>query len=279
MKSQAMRLVLLAAALEAGLWSQQPAGTAQETPVAKQPTVKSQAEGQALMAMFQAQDPDSRIKAAQELIQKFADTEFKATALHFIAVSYQQKNDIDNMILYAEQTLEADPNHYMAMLMLANAIAQRTREFDLDREEKLARVEKYVRTAQELIQKAPRPNPQITEEQWQAAKRDLNSQALETLALAALARKNYDDAIAKFKASIETAANQDPATFVRLGATYNKVGKYDEAIAVLDKVMNDPQAHPQIRQVAQAERARAVQAKGAGAAAAPPAPAEPKPQP
>jgi hypothetical protein len=57
------------------------------------------------------------------------------------------------------------------------------------------------------------------------------------------------------------------------------VGKYDEAIAVLDKVMNDPDAHPQIRQVAQAERARAVQAKGAGAAAAPPAPAEPKPQP
>lgn len=275
MKSHAIRTSLLAAALVTVLWGQQPAGSAQETPVAKQPTVKSQAEGQAIMAMFQAPDPDSRIKAAKELIEKFADTEFKATALHFIAVSYQQKNDVDNMILYAEQTLQADPNHYMAMLMLANAIAQRTREFDLDREEKLARVEKYVRTAQELIQKAPRPNPQITEEQWEAAKKDLNSQALETLALAALARKNYDDAIAKFKASIETAANQDPATFVRLGATYNKVGKYDEAIAVLDKVMNDPNAHPQIRQVAQAERARAMQAKGAAAPA--PAPAQPKP--
>lgn len=278
---------LLLMGQQAGQEPQQPAPAAPpqpESPVRQQPTVKSQEEGQAVMAMFQAQDPDTRIKAAEELLTKFADTEFKPTALHFIAASYQEKNDPEKTIIYAERALEAEPDHYMAMIMLANSITQRTREFDLDREEKLARAEKYATRAIEVLKTAPRPNPMITDEQWTSAKKDMHSQALEALALGALVRKNYNEAIGKFKESIEVASNQDPATLVRLGATYNKAGKHDEAIAILDKVMADPNAHPQIKQFAQAERARAIQSKGGGTtggstappAAPPPAPDPPK---
>ena len=68
---------------------------------------------------------------------------------------------------------------------------------------------------------------------------------------------------------------------VRLGQAYNAAGKPDEAIAILDKVMADTNVHPQIRQVAQAERVRAIQAKGSGAKppaapAAAPAQVDPK---
>ena len=41
----------------------------------KQPTPKSQKEVEALQAMFNAQDPDTRIKAAEDLLTKFADTQ------------------------------------------------------------------------------------------------------------------------------------------------------------------------------------------------------------
>jgi len=55
-----------------------------------------------------------------------------------------------------------------------------------------------------------------------------------------------------------------------------QAGKPDDAIAILDKVMADDKVHPQIRQVAQAERVRAIQAKGGGAKpASPSTPAAP----
>lgn len=249
--------------------------------VQRQPQVKSQKEAEAVMAIFQAPDADSRIQAAQDLLTRFADTEFKAIAMQMIAASYQQKNDFENMVVWAERTLEADPKSYHAMLMLASGLAQRTREFDLDREEKLARAEKYANQAMDILKTLPKPRPDVPDDQWEAAKKDFTAQAHEALGLAALARKKYDVAIAEFKLAIEGAANPDPATMVRLGAVYNMTGKHDEAIAVLDKVMNDPEVHPTIKQFAQAERARAYQMKQAAqkpAEAKPAGEAKPEPQ-
>jgi tetratricopeptide (TPR) repeat protein len=241
-----------------------------------QPQPKSKGELEALQALFNAQDPDARIKAADELVLKFADTDFKDTALFMAAFSYQQKNDAENAIIYAERTLEANPKHYQSMLMLAELTAQRTREHDLDREEKLTRAEKYATDAQELIKTATKPNPSITDEQWEAGRKDMNAQALQARGLVAMVRKKYDVAATHFKEAVDTASQPDPATMVRLGAAYNQSGKPDEAIAVLDKVMAMTEVHPSIKQFAQAEKARAAQIKGGNAKPASGAPAPPQ---
>ncbi len=259
------RVVVSLACAAAFLFAQEP----------KQPRPKSQKEAEAIMAIFNAQDADSRIKAADELLTKFADTEFKSVALLMAAMSYQQKGDNDKMMIYAERTIEADPANYQAMIMIAESLAQRTRENDLDKEEKLARSEKLAKGAIEAINKAPKPRPDITDEQWTNAKKDFTAQAHQSLGMAAMARKKYDVAIAELKIAIETASQPDPATMVRLGAVYNMAGKHDDAIPLLDKVMAITDLHPAIRQFAQAERARAIQAKNGGAKpAAPNAPAQ-----
>jgi len=251
-----------------------PAPPASTSPVAKQPRPKSQKEVEAIQAMFNAQDPDGRIQAAETLITKFADTEFKALALQIAAMSAQQKNDVDKMLVYAERALEADPASYQSMLMIATSLAQRTREHDLDKEEKLGKSEKLAKESIALIAEAPRPRPDITDEQWTGVKRDFTAQAHEALGLAAMARKKYDVAIAEFKLAVEGATQPDTATMVRLGAVYNLAGKYDDAIAILDKVMVAPDLHPTIRQFAQAEKVRATQAKaGAAKTGSPAAPA------
>ena len=245
-----------------------PASFAQQ----KQPAPKSKGEMEALQAVFSATDPDARIKAAEALITKYADTDFKALAFYLEAVSYQQKNDFEKMIVYAEQAVQADPKQYPALLMLAKGIAQRTREFDLDREEKLTRAEKYAKDAMDIVKDAPKPNPQITDDQWTQAKKEYTAQGHEALGYAAMARKNYDVAIAEMKKAIDESP--DPVTMVRLAAAYNLTKQPDEALALLDKVMAMPDLHPSIRQFAQAEKVRATQMKSGGAkpasAAAPP---------
>src|SRR5579871_605955 len=90
---------------------------------AQQRKVKSKGEAQAVQALQKAQqagDPDGIIKACDDLITKYADTEFKGYALATGAEAYEQKNDHDKAIVYGEQALVADPSNYTADSLLAN---------------------------------------------------------------------------------------------------------------------------------------------------------------
>src|SRR5581483_5287670 len=131
---------VLALAAISGLWAQKP---------------KSQKEVEALQAVFKTTTADARIAAAQDVLTKFADTEFKSLMLLTIAQAYQMKGDTDNTIIYSERVLkEGDPKNYEAMLMLAESYAQRTREFDLDKEDKLTKADKYANDALEALKTA-----------------------------------------------------------------------------------------------------------------------------
>ncbi|HLY19380.1 MAG TPA: tetratricopeptide repeat protein [Bryobacteraceae bacterium] len=246
--------------------------------VLAQPKPKSQAEADALKTMFSAQTADQRIAACENVLTKFADSDFKATVLYFEAISYQQKGNYEQSVVLGERALEADPKHYQVMLMLASSIAQHTKEFDLDREEKLAQVEKYAHKALELLKDAPKPNSNLTDDQWAAAKKDFASQGHSALGMGAMAAKKYDAAEKEFNAAIEMAAQPDPATMVRLGKVYSDDGKYDDAIAQFDKVMAMPDINVTVKQVAQAERVRTIQKKGGANPATPPKPEAPKPE-
>ncbi len=235
--------MLLLAALPAALAFAQTANP-------KQPQPKSQKELDAVQAIFQAPDPDARIAAAKELVTKFADTDFKATAFYVGAFSYQQKGDLENAIVWAEQALDADPKFYAAQLMIANALALRTKEFDLDREEKLGRAEKLAKEAVNTINAAPKPRPDITDEQWEAARKDFIAQAHEALGLAALVRKKYDVCAAELSTAASLASQQDASLMVRLANCQLQAGKPDEAITLLDQVLNDPNVSGQIKSVA-----------------------------
>jgi tetratricopeptide (TPR) repeat protein len=246
-----------------------------------QPKPKSQKELEALQAMFGAQTADARIAAAENVLTNFADSEFKTVTLYLEAVSYDQKHDYEHTLVFGERALEADPKYYQAMLLLAGVIAQHTKEFDLDREEKLAQVNKYAKTALDLIKDAPKPNPSLSDDQWTAGKKDLAAQAHAAIGVGALVSKKFGEAESEFKQSIEVADKPDAATMVRLGKAYSEDGKYDEAIAQFDKVMAMPDVSVQVRQIAQAERVRTIQKKSppkpadAVAPAAAPAPQKP----
>ncbi len=231
----------------------------------KAPAVKSQKESDALNAMFQAADNDGRIKAANELLTKFADTDFKGLALYMITNSYNEKKDATNTIVYGERVVEADAKSALgahARIMIATSLATTTKEFDFDKEEKLGRADKLSKEAVEVIKTAAKFNPALTDEQWDGAKKGYTAEAYIALGLTATVRKNWAEAITNYK----TAADTDPtnsATFVRLGAAQVSAGKFDDAIATLDKVLAMADVDPAISNYAKAEKEKAVKAKGA----------------
>jgi len=237
---------------------------------------KSQAEAQAVNAVIQAQaaGPDDMIKAVDALVSKFADTAYKSFALELEAEAWQRKNDNAKAMVFAEQALQADPKNYDADNLLANIIAQTTRDTDLDKEEKLTRADKYAHDALDMLNSGERPPlfANLTDEQWAKTKAAGESLAYQALGTIALTRKKTDDAIASFQKGIEL--NPDPVLIIRTGRALMAAKHYDEAIAMDQKVMDSADAPAQIKSIAQADRVRAIQAKGGPApapATAPPA--------
>jgi tetratricopeptide (TPR) repeat protein len=248
-----------------GLMAQQGQAQAQ----AAGPRVKSQKEAQAVMALSQAQSqgPDQIIKAAEDLLTNFADTQFKEIALSLEAASYQQKGDWAKAEILYDRVLEINPKSTEALRQIADITITHTHENDLDRDEKLNKAEKNINEAMDLLKTQPKPNPQIPDAQWEENKKYMIAQAENDLGLAALLRKKWDDAIADFKLALQ--GDPQPAYQVRLASAYQKAGKNDDAVAICDKLMADPQTHPAIRQFAQAIRAAAIMAAKGPAQAKP----------
>jgi tetratricopeptide (TPR) repeat protein len=244
-----------------GLMAQQPAPAAGGQAAPKQPMPKSQGELDAVKAMFNAQQagPDAVIKAAEELLTKYADTDFKEVALLFEAQAYKSKNDNPKAQIYAERVLEVNPKNFQAELMAGEILVTTTRENDLDREDKLTRAEKYLNDTITNIKATPKPNPQIPDEQWAEAQKQVQADAHNDLGMAMLTRKKYDAAIASFKTAIDL--DPQPAYNVRMASALQSSGKNDEAIAICDKLLADATLHPAIKQVATSVKNAATQAK------------------
>jgi tetratricopeptide (TPR) repeat protein len=228
--------------------------------LAAQPKLQKK-EYDAFMSIQNAPSPDLQIEMADKFVTGFPDSQMKSSALFLAANAARRKGDVTKTIIYAEKTLEADPKYYQAMIMIAGELARGTRENDLDKEEKLSRAEKLANSAIPLIKEAPKPNPQLTDEQWDAAKKDFESQAHEDLGMSAAVRKKYDVAIAEFKTSIDISPNT--TVMLRLAGTYDDAGKPDDALALLNKVLAMPNLDPGLKPFAEREKAKAEKLKAA----------------
>jgi tetratricopeptide (TPR) repeat protein len=263
MKRMMLAGTFIIAACVSGV-AQQPAQQPATPPAAPSgPQPKSKPELDAVMALQSAQaDPDATIKAAEDLLTKFKDTQFKEIALFMEAGAYMKKNDTDKAQIYAEQVLAVNPKNFQASLMIGEVLAKKTRENDLDKEEKLAKAEKILNDTIFNLKTAPKPNPQITDAQWEEARKQLIAESQDDLGLAALTRKKYDVAADNFKLAVDN--DPQPAYQVQLASADQQAGKNDEAIAICDKLLADPQLHPQIKQVATNVKNDATKAKGNG---------------
>lgn len=216
---------------------------------------KSQKELQAVQAMLQAQTPDDRIKTANDLITNFADTEFKSIALFTEADAYFQKNDADKAIVFGEQAIDADPKNFQAEVLVAKAYASLIHNNDLDKADKVAKVNKYGNMAETTLQAAAKPNPNLPDDQWNQIKNDLEGQAYYALGVAAVYADKTDDANADFTKTAQM--DQDPTDLIRAARAYLDVKKPDQAIPLLDKAAASPQANAQVKNIINSDKARA----------------------
>jgi tetratricopeptide (TPR) repeat protein len=236
------------------------AGFAQQAAApAAGPKVKTKKELEALQKVQTATDPQQRLTAIDNVLENFTDTEYKHLLLDMAIQTAQQINDPAKVEVYSERALKEDPKDVTAQLAVASSTIQNTKEFDLDKDQKLAKAEKYANDAIEALKTAPSPNPQMTDAQWQDSKKQMTAEAYADLGAAAALRKKYDVALTNYK----TAADVDPepVILVRLANAYNQNKQPDQAITTCDRILAMNDAPPQVKQIAQQEKARAEKSK------------------
>ncbi len=244
--------------------------------------VKSPKEQQALLAVQVAATPDAKIQAIENVLTNFADTDFKVALLQMAMQTELQKDDYAQTVFYGERLLMADPKNAFALINLASETARHTRENDLNRDESLAKVDKWAKDGIEEAKVMPKVRPDVPDADWDGFKKDMQAQGYVALGMADVLKKNLDGAANDFRKSLEIGATPNPSTLVRLGQVYLSTGKVDNAIFTLDKAINTPNVPDQVKSVAESLKAQANKAKAAAApkpAAAPGAATTPPPAP
>jgi tetratricopeptide (TPR) repeat protein len=223
----------------------------------------SKAEVEAFNAIVKAQTPDEKIKAADEFVVKFADSQLKGLALYDAAEAADQKGDWQKAIIYGDESLQADSTNFDAKLLVAGEIAQHTRENDLDKDDKLAKAEKYTKEALEAIPTAAKPQPQIKDEQWEGYKKYATARAHVDLGLIAMAQKKTTVEVQEFKTAVDMMNPPDQVAMARLANGYNELKQYDDALAVLNKLLAMSDLNPAVKNFAQNEKTKAEKGKAA----------------
>jgi tetratricopeptide (TPR) repeat protein len=262
MKRMILTGILALAAGFAALAAPQTAPAQAAPAQAKGPSPKSAGERDAVMAVqtaSQSNNPDAMIKSADDLLTKFSDTDFKEWALSIEAKAYQTKNDSEHAQVYGQQVLQINPKSYSMMLLEGEVIALHIGDHDLDRQDKLTNAAKYFNDSIEIVKTAPKPSPQLPDEQWAEYKKYAIAEAHNGLGILAIVRKDWDAGIVEFKAAID--GDPQDAYYTRLASVYQSAGKNDEAIAVCDKLLANPSLHPTIKSAVNTIKSAATAAK------------------
>ncbi|HVV46634.1 MAG TPA: hypothetical protein VHC72_15580 [Bryobacteraceae bacterium] len=227
------------------------------------PHPKSPEENQALLDMFKAQDPDTQIKAAQDILDKYPDTDYKAQVLLVQAQGYHAKKDDPKAIVAGEKSLEADPKSYEALLLLAEIYSRTTRSTDLDMDDRLAKSDKYAHDALTILATAEKPKPDITDEQWAGVKQGESERAYMSLGLSAVLKKKYDDAKTNFDKAM--SLYPDPLDMLYIERSYTAAKRYDDALTWIAKVeANTSPDAAQFKDIATKDKAHVEQLKKQG---------------
>ncbi len=279
-----------------GATAQSPSGAANQgagaaqTP-APQPGHKvlqagSQEELKAYQDAFALTDPDKLLAAANDFSTKYPNSQLRAS-LYIRAMNlYAQSNNSDKVIDCGRQAIAADPTNPIPLVQVASALAESTRETDLDREQRLAEAAKDAQAAIDNIDTGLVLPANADPARVDAAKKSILTMAYDTLGMVDLSKKDYASAITSLQKAIsESSGNPEAVLYLRLSVAQDNLKQYPQALDSANKAVQYSK-DGQVQNLAKMQQARLQKLMSAqspaGSAAPSPAPAsgaQPNPAP
>jgi len=294
------RAAIILAILSIATWSgAQTTGTTQTTPPAaaagqttpaqgtvappagkRPPQAKTQPEFDAYKAAAANTDAAAVEKAADDFATKFPDSELRVLLFKSAMHLYQNANNAEKTEELGRKVLAIDPDDPDALTTVAEVIAERTRDSDINKDQ---RYEEGLKLAQKALTTidtdvaVPAGTPQ---EKVDAFKSGMRSQAYSTMGTIEYNKGNYAGAQEDFQKAIDAFPSQPYAPDVlRLALALDKQGKYEEALKAANRAVElSQEGSPIIGGSARREQDRLQKLTNHVPAMQPPAPTAQPPQ-
>ncbi|MGA2981623.1 MAG: tetratricopeptide repeat protein [Terriglobales bacterium] len=286
MKRAVIRGLLIFGVLSFAVWAeaqssgqpaqQNPAAAGQATPGAapqgkRPPQAKTDPELDAWKAATAIKsDPAAMEKASDDFAAKFPDSELRVLLYKNAMRLYQNANNAEKTEAMGRKVLGLDGEDPEALVTVAEVIAERTHEGQIDTDQRFAEAISMAQKATQTVDtdiSVPAGTPQ---EKIDAYKALLRSNAYSIVGTIEFKKENYVAAQENLQKSIDVyPSDPDPVVVLRLALTLDKQGKYPEALKVATHAVEIAKDNTVILTPAKREVDRLQQLTG-GTAPAPP---------
>jgi len=244
------------------------------------PSAKTKPEYDAYLAAANAADAAASEKLAREFEVQFPNSELLPFLYQQVMGKYQKADNSDKTLDMGRKALQYDPDNIGALVMNATVLAERTRQSDIDRDQRLNEV---TTDAQRALANIRTGNymlaPSATPEQVQQFKDQVTGMAYQALGKAEMERENYAAAEQDLRKAIETPAGKgDAIVWYRLALALDRQNKYADANTAITTAVALAPANSAVASMARNEQSRLKQLAPGGAAANP-APKSSQPEP
>ena len=242
-----------------------PAGQTAAPAGKRLPQAKTQDEFAAFNTAKAVTDPAAEEKAAGDFATKFPDSELRPLLYKSVMNRYQQANNAEKMMEMAQKVLTYDPDDPEALLAVAQVLAERTRDTDLDKDQRLAEARKNAQRALETVE-TDVPSSGYPPDQLTAYKGFLRSEAFEILGTLDYNAKAWADAETNLRKSIDAFPQQvDPVSVLRLSLALDQQNKYPEALKYAAQAVDLTKEGTNAGDAARKEKDRLTQLTGGSA--------------
>lgn len=262
----------LATAQTAGQPAQTSPAPAPAAAAKRPPQAKTQPEFDAWKAASGNSDPAALEKAADDFANRFPDSELRVLLYKNAMRNYQNANNAEKTEAMGRKVLSFDPDDPEALVIVAEVIAERTRDSDIDKDQRFAEATAMAQKATQTVDtdiQVPAGTPQDKIDGYKGL---LRSQAYSIIGTIDFKKENYPAAEQNLQKSIDVyPTDPDKVVVLRLALTLDKEQKYAEALKVVNRVVDMTQDNTPIGTPARREKERLQQLTGS----ATPAPATP----
>ncbi|MGA8541486.1 MAG: hypothetical protein WB566_18425 [Terriglobales bacterium] len=215
-------------------------------------------------------DPAAAEKAADDFATKFPDSELRVLLYKNTMRLYQNANNAEKTEAMGRKVLSLDADDPEALVTVAEVIAERTHDSDIDKDQRFGEAITMAKKATETVDtdiSVPAGTPQ---EKIDAYKALLRSNAYSILGTIEFKKDNYVVAQEDLQKSIDVyPSDPDPVVVLRLALALDKQQKYPEALKVANRAVEMTQDNTVVGTPARRERERLQQLTGATVPAPP----------
>jgi tetratricopeptide (TPR) repeat protein len=197
---------------------------------------KTQDEMKAYQDATAITDAAQLLAAADAFAVKYPASELRA-ALYIRALNmYAQQNNVDKLIEVGRKAIAADPINPVPLVQVASALAESTRDTDLDRETRINEAAKDAQAALDNLDTGLIVPPNAPAERIAGAKRNIATMSYDTLGMVAMGKKDYAAAEQNFLKAVDASnAAPEAVVYLRLSVAQDQQKKYPQALESANK--------------------------------------------